>query len=302
MLWANKYRPTTFDELVGGAKELGYLIEPPNKMQHLLLHSRGPGTGKTTLAHVIAETLDYQLYVFNASSKKTRGIAFVEEELIPLTRAGNYKQIILLDEADQLTPEAQSALKGVIENAQGYFILTCNDISKISPWLKSRCLNIKFMPLGRKAMLERLGEIVAAETWNHSFPTSTELNLICDAHEGDLRNAINCLQAYASFDDPHKAKKFLLGLTEQGFDAFTFLKVCMVEKDLLYANTMLTDAYDVRSAVRSVFEEGVAGIKAPLSDNKKLQVIDAAITAERDILNGVDEDIVWANFARMLMG
>lgn len=295
MLWANKHRPTSFDELVGGAKTLGHFAE---NMQHLLLHSRGAGTGKTTFAHVLANTLDYQLHVFNASSKKTRGIAFVEEELIPLTRAGNYKQIILLDEADQLTPEAQSALKGVMENAQGFFILTCNDINKVSEWIQSRCLTIEFRPIGREPMMERLQYICGVEGVTI---TESQLGVICDAHEGDLRNAINALQAFATFDEAHQASNFILSLVEKDFDAYTFLKVCMVEKDLLYANIMLSDAYDARSAVRSVFEEGVAGTKAPLSDNKKLQVVDAAITAERDILNGVDEDIVWANFVRMLI-
>lgn len=296
MLWANKHRPTSFDELVGGAKTLGHLTE---NMQHLLLHSRGAGTGKTTLAYVLANTLDYPLHVFNASSKKTRGIAFVEEELIPLTRAGNYKQIILLDEADQLTPEAQSALKGVIENAQGFFILTCNDIRKVSKWLQSRCLTLEFSPIGREPMMERLQYICGVEGVTI---TESQLGVICDAHEGDLRNAINALQAFASFSEIDvRRKQFIHSLTVSDFDAYTFLKVCFVEKDLLYANIMLSDAYDARSAVRSVFEEGVAGTKAPLSDNKKLQVVDAAITAERDILSGVDEDIVWANFVRMLM-
>jgi DNA polymerase III delta prime subunit len=303
MLWANKHRPTSFDELVGGAKALDHLAD---NMQHLLLHSKGAGTGKTTLAHVLANTLDYPLHVFNASSKKTRGIAFVEEELIPLTRAGNYKQIILLDEADQLTPEAQSALKGVIENAQGFFILTCNDIRKVSKWLQSRCFTIEFSPIGREPMMERLQHICGAEGVEI---TESHLGLICDANEGDLRNAINALQAYDAVfrselnerKERRRTEKFILSLAEHDFDAYTFLKVCFVEKDLLYANIMLSDAYDARSAVRSVFEEGVAGTKAPLSDNKKLQVVDAAITAERDILNGVDEDIVWANFVRMLM-
>ena len=295
MLWANKHRPTTFDELVGGAKSLDHLA---GNMQHLLLHSREAGTGKTTLAHVLANTLDYPLHVFNASSKKTRGIAFVEEDLIPLTRAGNYKQIILLDEADQLTPAAQSALKGVIENSQGFFILTCNDLSKVSAWIKSRCLTIHFSPIELESMIQRLEYICGAEGVNI---TESQLRIICEAHDGDLRNAINALQAFASFDEPVRATQFILSLTEHDFDAYTFLKMCMVEKDLLYANIMLSDAYDARSAVRSVFEEGVAGTKAPLSDNKKLQVVDAAITAERDILNGVDEDIVWANFVRMLI-
>ena len=74
----------------------------------------------------------------------------------------------------------------------------------------------------------------------------------------------------------------------------------MDEKDILLGLIML-DEYDTRGAVRSIFEYGVAGTEPPLSQQKKLQVVDAAITAERDVLSGVDVDIVKANFVRMLM-
>jgi len=275
MLWANKYRPMTFNQMVGGARSLAHLKE---NMQHLLLYSRGAGTGKTTLAHVLANELDCPLHVFNASSKKTRGIAFVEQELIPLTRAGIRNQIILLDEADQLTHEAQSALKGVIENADGYFILTCNDISKVSAWIQSRCLKIEFLPIAKEPMMERL-------------------EYICDAHEGDLRNAINALQAFASFDDPIKATQFINSLTVQDFDSKLFLKLCVAEKDLTNASSMLSSR-DTREIVRAVFDYAVS---STASQTAKLQVVDAAITAERDVLNGVDEDIIKANFVRMLI-
>jgi len=298
MLWANKYRPATFEECVGGIKHLNHLANQTagiSSMQHLLLHSRGAGTGKTTLAHVLANELDYQLHIFNASSKKTRGIAFVEEELIPLTRSGNYKQIILLDEADQLTPEAQGALKGVIENAQGYFILTCNDDSKVSQWIKSRCLNIEIMPLQIDAMVGRLEYICGAE--NVSI-METQLRQICKAHLGDMRNAINALQAYASFKEPIEASQFIRSLGDLDFDSISFLKLCFKDNDFSSSYTMLKDE-DTRSVVRAIFTDAVDG---EASAKNKLRVIDAAITAERDIIEGVDEFIVKANFVRMMVG
>ena len=293
MLWATKYRPQTFDEMVGGAKDLEYLAEYP---QHLLLYSRGAGRGKTTLAHVIANTLDYPIHVFNASSKKTRGIAFVEEELIPLTRSGNKRQFILLDEADQLTAEAQSALKGVIENADGYFILTCNDMSKVSPWLQSRCLKLQFMPISNEDMKDRLMYICGAENVGI---TLTQLDLICKAHAGDLRNAINALQAFASIKVEHEAHQFLLSLNEETLDLTLFLRVCLADKDFTSALSMLKEG-DTRKLVRAVFERALE--MENLKDKTKLLVIDSSITAERDVLQGVDEDIVKANFVRMLVG
>ena len=292
MLWANKHRPTSFDELVGGAKTLSHLA---GNMQHLLLHSREAGTGKTTLAHVLANTLGYPLHVFNASSKKTRGIAFVEEDLIPLTRAGNYKQIILLDEADQLTPAAQSALKGVIENSQGFFILTCNDLNKVSMWLQSRCLTIHFNPIDTESMMERLEYICGAEGVNI---TESQLRVICEAHDGDLRNAINALQAFASFGEIDvRRKQFIHSLTVPDFDSKAFLKACLREKDLHEALPML-EGRNTREVVRTSFTWAFDNLKGT---DLKLQIVDAAITAERDILNGVDVDIIIAIFVSMLI-
>ena len=299
MLWANKYRPTTFDEMVGGAKHIANVLGSKHSghiyMQHLLLHSRGAGTGKTTTAYVLANELGYNLHVFNASSKRTRGIAFVEQELIPLTRAGIKNQIILLDEADQLTTEAQSALKGVIENADGYFILTCNDISKMSLYLQSRCLTIEIKEMSLDSMRERLEYICGAEGVQI---TLSQLDVICREHEGDLRNAINALQAFASFDDPTKAAQFINQLSEQEFDSKSFLKLTVSEKDMTNSLSMISER-DTREIVRAVF---MYAMDNPASQQKKIQVVDAAIAAERDVISGVDEDIIKANFVRMLIG
>jgi hypothetical protein len=182
-----------------------------------------------------------------------------------------------------------------MENAQGFFILTCNDISKVNQWVQSRCLTIEFKPIDRESMMKCLEYICGVEGL---YITASQLGLICDAHEGDLRNAINCLQAYSCFTSPIQANQFLLSLISIDLDCNSFLKVCMDEKDAVIAIPMLQDQ-DTRGAVRSVFDYGITG--APLSQQKKLQVVDAAITAERDVLSGVDEDIVKANFVRMLM-
>ena len=292
-LWANKYRPATFDECVGTIGERRHLL---NEMQHLLLHSRGAGTGKTTLAYVLANELNYPIHVFNASSKKTRGIAFVEQELIPLTRSGNYKQIILLDEADQLTPEAQSALKGVIENSQGYFILTCNDISKVSPWIKSRCRMFTVDPINEEDMMSRLIHICGLEG---SRILETQLRIICRSHKGDLRNAINALQAFHSMDDK-TGHQFVLGMTTDTFDAKRFLSLCFEHKDLTHAYNVFKEE-ECRKGVRRVFDTVLGNTDGLYTATEILQVVDAAITAERDILNGVEEDIIKVNFIRMLI-
>ena len=284
--WATKYRPTTFDEMVANNNF-------SNLDQHLLLHSKEAGVGKTTYAHVIANERGYPLHIFNASSKNTRGIAFVEEELLPLTRSGNYNQYILLDEADQLTPEAQGALKGVIENAQGYFILTCNNIEKVSPYLRSRCRTLEFRPIEIDEMFKRLQQIVVAE---NVIITEAHLRMICESHSGDLRNAINALQAYDSLGE-EKGKAFVHSLTVKEFDSKFLLTLCFREKDFKNA-VKFFGKNDVRQTIRSVFDYA---IESDASSEGKMTVIDAAITAERDLISGIDEDIVKGNFLRMLM-
>ena len=133
-IWWEKHRPhdlANFEGQEGLVAEIAPILAGEAPMQHFLFHSPEPGTGKTTLAYIIANTLGYQLHKFNASSKRQRGIEFVEEDVGPLSRLGIWETIFFLDEADRLTPQAQDALKGVIEDATGYFILTCNDLSQV---------------------------------------------------------------------------------------------------------------------------------------------------------------------------
>lgn len=284
-VWALKYRPT-MDEIVGQDDIINAI---GNGMQHMIFYSPQAGTGKTSMAHALAKRHDMTLHIFNASSKKTRGIEFVEEELLPMSRTGNWRQIFLLDEADQLTPAAQSALKGVIENAHGWFILTCNDLSKVSVWLQSRCRVLKFNPISDEHMKQRLITIAGKEgveiTPNH-------LALIINNHRGDLRNAINALQAYSNSQDKHS---FIHSLENEKFDVQQFLTLCFREKDF-EESLKLLDKDNKRESIRAVFRFAMeSNAKAP----SKLKVIEAAVTSERDFIMGVDEDIILSNFVLM---
>ena len=85
-IWWEKHRPRAIDAFQGQeeiVEEMRLILEGKAPMQHFLFSSSEPGTGKTTLAHIIADTLGWQLHKFNASSKKTRGIEFIEEYIIP---------------------------------------------------------------------------------------------------------------------------------------------------------------------------------------------------------------------------
>jgi len=285
-LWAVKHRPS-LDEIVGQDR----VLDAIPSMGHMIFHSPEAGTGKTSLANALAERYDFVIHTFNASSKKTRGIEFVEEELLPMSRTGNWKQVFLLDEADQLTASAQSALKGVIENATGYFILTCNDLSKISTWLQSRCRVLHFKPIADSDMKDRLTIIAGKEGVEI---TDTQLDLIIEANKGDLRSAINCLQAYAGMEN---GDKFLHSLLDDDFQPNLFLTMVFREKDYEEAYKCIV-GFDPRRSVRRVFLHAVESNARTAS---KLAVIDASVTAERDFIAGVEPAIVIANFVRMCL-
>ena len=293
-VWSQKYRPTRLEDMVGQHQllsEFDSLLHNHNNMQHYLFYSPEAGVGKTTLARIIAEQLGMQLFSYNASTKHERGIDFVENELLPMSRNGNYRQIYLLDEADQLTPAAQSALKGVIENAQGYFILTCNDLSKVSRWLQSRCRTLRFEPIPEDEMVERLSYIAAHENVDVRL---ADLHTIAKAHKGDLRNSINALQAFAGLT-PRDGDRFLLSLKPQEIDANSFLKSCVAEGDYEKAMTYIGDR-PIRQTINSIFSYAVDSKAKPAA---KMRVIEAAVQSERDLLIGVDEDIVKHNFVVM---
>jgi DNA polymerase III delta prime subunit len=288
-IWAVKHRPS-LTEIVGQ----DHALDSINSMGHYIFHSAEAGTGKTSLAHALAERYDFTIHAFNASSRKTRGLEFVEEELLPMSRTGNWNQIFLLDEADQLTPAAQSALKGVIENAQGYFILTCNNLGKVSAWLQSRCRVIKFNPISDEDMASRLTVIAGKEGVEI---TPTQLNMIIEANKGDLRAAINCLQAFNSLSVKSNQTNFLHSLVGDEFDPKNFLLMCFRERDYDEAHKCIVD-FDPRRSVRRAFNHAV---KSNARVESKLAVIDAAVTAERDFIAGVEPQIIVANFVRMCM-
>lgn len=296
MVWATDFRPAHLSGIVGQdaiVAELTQVVVGEMPIQHYIFYSPEAGTGKTSVAHALANELGWQIVVFNASSKRERGIAFIEETIIPMTRSGIKERIFLLDEADELTDNAQSALKGVIENAAGIFILTCNRLPKVSRWLQSRCQVRTFQPIAHDDMVKQLTKIATAKSPNTS---KAAIEVIAKAHAGDLRNAIGALQTYSNLKR-RDADIFLDSLTAPSIDFKRFLRLCFVEK--AYEDAVKLFTGEVRHQVRECFS---FAIKGNAGTESKMKVIEAAIVAERDLLNGVDEEVVRHNFVRMLVG
>ena len=292
-IWNEKYRPDNFDDFIGQEAIVDEIEAACKARQigHYIFYSPQAGTGKTTLARIVAKVMDWEIHTFNASSKKQRGIEFIEEEVAPLSRSG-YECIILLDEADRITTQAQDALKGVIENATCVFILTCNDLSKVSPWLQSRCQVRHFQPMTKDQIIAGLNKPIMHQgvSIHRDY-----VNMIADLHEGDLRNAINCLQAYANCGSQGEA--FLRSLADSGINVEKFLRLCFKDREMSMAYGLL-DSLRPRQSVREIFN---VGMKTKASVEAKKRLIEASVTAERDLIMGVEPTVALWNYVRMLV-
>ena len=197
-LWTEKYRPTTIDGYVFRDAQQKKQIQSwisDGSIPHILL-SGNAGIGKTTLAKILINQLNihpYDIKELNAS--RTNSVDDVRDTIMKFIQTipyGKFK-VILLDEADYLSPNAQAALRGVMEELHEVvrFILTCNYPNRIIPAIHSRCQGFHIERVDQTEFTARIATILLSE--NVEFDLDT-LDTFVKATYPDLRKCINLVQ------------------------------------------------------------------------------------------------------------
>lgn len=223
-MWVEKYRPVKLFSILNQKEVIGSLkslLKNVAEIPHLMF-SGSAGVGKTTTAMCLAREIlgDYwKEYTLELNASDERGINMVRDRVKKFARFSGLDtkipfKIIILDEADEMTSDAQTALRRIIEDTAKHcrFILIANNISKIIEPLQSRCAVFKFTRISEDDITSHLEEICKKEKIKCD---EKGLSIIYNYSEGDMRHAINILQATASLGIVNEANvKASAGLTK----------------------------------------------------------------------------------------
>ena len=193
-LWVEKYRPSTLDSYIGNQhlrSKVKVYIESGD-LPHLLLYGRA-GTGKTTLAKLLVNNIDCDYLYINASDENSVDVVREKVKNFASTLGFADMKVIILDECDYITPNAQAALRNLMEtfSKSCRFILTCNYVERIIDPIQSRCQSFQIIPPDRKEVAVHLNNILTKES-----VTSDIEDIVTIVNSGfpDLRRVINAAQ------------------------------------------------------------------------------------------------------------
>jgi len=194
-LLVERYRSKTLEEYVGNehikTQIQNYLNQ--DDIQNFIFY--GPaGTGKTTLAKLIVNNLDCDYLYINASDE--RGIETIRDKVTSFSSTASFRQIkvVILDEADFLTIQAQASLRNVIEkfSRSTRFIMTCNYVERIIDPLQSRCQVLKIIPPSKQEVAKHLNKILIEEI-GEGWDVDALVNIV-NSHYPDIRKMLNTIQ------------------------------------------------------------------------------------------------------------
>ena len=320
----DKYRPKKLDEIVQQEEVIKVLKKclVTGEFTHMLLHGN-PGSGKTSSILAFSMELfgpkNFNRRVIELNASDERGINVVRNKIITFAKSavGNpdpdypsppYK-IIILDEADAMTMEAQSALRTVMESSSGIarFCFICNYLNQIIDPIASRCMKFRFKPITKLTMTNKLQDIADKEKFN--IPSDV-LEKIVELAKGDIRSGIITLQyikyiydyqGVISVKDIYETTNYLpldiiKGVWSRCIEN-THVTVNDVKREALF---LKQKGYSVNSILEKLNQLIVTSSK--LSDNQKSIIALNIARTEKRLIDGSDEYIQLLNVLGHIQG
>lgn len=300
--WVEKYRPATLSDVIGHEEitsRLKNYVEKKNLPN--MLFSGPAGTGKTSSSIALARELfgkNFEQNFLELNASDDRGIDVVRNTIKDFARTLAFDsgfKIIFLDECDALTQDAQQALRRTMEKYTKTcrFILSCNYSSKILEPIQSRCVIYRFRPLTAKDVEKQIEHVSAKEKLSVDEKARKAINYVC---QGDLRKALNVLQAASTLDKkiteeivygvsskarPEQVQEMiLLALKGKFLDARKKLEELMYEQGM--------SGEDI---VMQLYRETMALGENEISEKTKVELVDIIGEYDFRIVEGANERI-----------
>lgn len=301
LLWAEKYRPKTLDEVINQKEVVERLkrFVAEKNIPHMLF-AGPPGTGKTTVAHALAHDLygeNYRQYMLELNASDERSITVIRTKVKEFARTRVVGEIpfkiVLLDEADNMTADAQQALRRLMElySASTRFILTANYPSKIIEPIQSRCAVFRFTALKKEDVVPRLMYICQNEKVKCH---ERALEVIYELSEGDMRRAINILQAAAALGEvTEEAVYKVVGLAHPR-EVRDMLQLALagnfLEARKKLRELMITYGLSGVDIIKQIHRE-IFSPELKLPEDVKIMIADYAGEVQFRLVEGADDEI-----------
>ncbi|KAK9331987.1 P-loop containing nucleoside triphosphate hydrolase protein [Lipomyces starkeyi] len=296
--WVEKYRPVFLDDVVGNTETIERLkiIARDGNMPHLII-SGMPGIGKTTSILCLARTLlgsNYKEGVLELNASDERGVDVVRNRIKAFAQKHvnlppGRQKIVILDEADSMTAQAQQALRRTMEiyASTTRFAFACNQSNKIIEPLQSRCAILRYSRLTDQQVVRRLKAIIDAEGVKYS---DDGLAALVFAAEGDMRQAINNLQStVAGFGFVNGENVFKIVDTPHPTSVQAMLKACHQGKVETALEILRTDLWDKGYSAVDIISTMFRVIKSmdEINEHRKMEYIKEIGFTHMRILDGV---------------